>query len=141
MRNMPSQKTMSIGDVSAISDTPATTLRYYERRGLIDPPDRVGGKRRYGASILQRLMLIKFCRIAGLSLDDIAAVIVDRSPARSVTKQMARRQIDHIDGQFEELGLARRMMIAVIECTCTNVEVCTCGAMQPVIDELRNRLG
>jgi len=36
---------------------------------------------------------------------------------------------------------ARRMMIAVIECRCSNVEVCTCGGMDPVIAELRNRLG
>lgn len=86
-------------------------------------------------------MMIKFCRIAGLSLDDIGIVIGDGSSGRSVTKQMARRQIDHIDGQIEELSLARRMMAAVIDCTCTSVEVCTCGAMQAVITDLRHRLG
>lgn len=132
---------MSIGEVAAVSDTPATTLRFYERRGLIEPPTRVGGQRRYSPNILGRLMVIKFCRIAGLSLDDIERVITDRSPDRTVTKQMAQQQLAVIDAQLAELQLARRMMQAVTNCSCGHVEACTCGSLAPVIDELRNRIG
>ena len=68
-------------------------------------------------------------------------MIADRSPKRTRTKQMARRQIEHIDAQLRELALARRMMTAVVDCACRSVEVCTCGAMDQVIAELRQRLG
>lgn len=132
---------MTIGQIARISGTPATTLRYYERRGLIDAPTRVGGQRRYEASVLQRLMIIKFCRIAGLSLDDVEIVIDDQSPSRATTKDLARRQLAVIDDQLLELQLAQRMMRAVIECECGEVDACTCGSMTPVITELRNRLG
>lgn len=138
---MPGTDSMTIGQVANVSGTPATTLRYYERQGLIDAPDRVGGQRRFDAAVLQRLMMIKFCRIAGLSLDEIKRVIADVSPGRAVTKQMAEQQIIQIDGQIAELQLAKRMMKAVVKCTCPNVEPCTCGAMDPVLAELRRRLG
>lgn len=132
---------MSIGEVASVSDTPATTLRFYERRGLIDPPERVGGRRRYGPDVLARLMVIKFCSIAGLSLTDIERVINDRSPDRALTKQMAREQIALIDEQVAELELARRMMHAVTDCSCGHVEACSCGSLTSVLDELRTRIG
>lgn len=136
-----STESMAIGQVARLSGTPATTLRYYERRGLIDPPERVGGQRRYDASVLSRLMMIKFCRIAGMTLDDTARVIADRSPSRIATKQLARDQLAIIDEQLRELRLARRMMHSVTTCECDDIESCTCGAMTAVLDELRNRLG
>jgi DNA-binding transcriptional MerR regulator len=132
---------MTIGEVARLTDTPATTLRYYEKRGLIEPPARIGGQRRYGSSVLARLMVIRFCRIAGLSLADIERVVTDRSPDRSVTKGIARDQITLIDAQIVELQLARRMLHAVVDCVCGEVEACVCGAMAPVIAELRNRIG
>jgi len=68
-------------------------------------------------------------------------VINDRSPKRSVTKRMAHQQLAVIDQQLQELRLARPMMQAATECICHSVEVCTCGAMDEVLDELRDRLG
>lgn len=132
--------TMSIGEVARRSDTPITTLRYYERRGLIEPPQRVGGQRRYPTSVLMWLMVIRFCRVAGLSLDDIAVVLGDRSPGRIDTKRVAVEHIATIDRQIDHARLARRMMEAAIACTCAQVDDCTCGAMAPVVRELGTRL-
>lgn len=128
---------MTIGELAAASSIPETSLRFYERRGLIDPPERVGGKRRYDPSILVRLMVIRFCRVAGLSLDEIAVVLDDDSPGRSATKAIAARRMDEIDGHLAELRLAHRMMAAAHACTCPSVERCACGAMAPVVAEVR----
>lgn len=128
---------LTIGELEQLSGTPITTLRYYERRGLIDPPARVSGQRRYEPSVIMRLMLIRFCRVAGLSLDDITEIINDDSDGREPTKRLAARRIEAIDTQLAELELARRMMEAAISCRCATVDDCTCGAMQPVIDEVR----
>lgn len=132
---------MSIGVVGELSAVPPTTLRYYEERGLIDPPARVGGKRLYGPEVLVRLMVIRFCRIAGLSLDEIADVINDTTPDRSHTKQIARRRVDAIGDQIGELELARDMMTAAARCRCPSVEQCDCGAMDPIVERLRHELG
>ncbi|MBN9634276.1 MAG: MerR family DNA-binding transcriptional regulator, partial [Actinobacteria bacterium] len=47
--------TFTIGEVSVRADVAATTLRYYEQIGLIPPPARVGGQRRYDDAVIDRL--------------------------------------------------------------------------------------
>ena len=128
---------LPIGEVARLTQTPITTLRFYERRGLLEPPARAGGQRRYDPAVVMRLMVIRFCRIAGLSIDDIAEVVADRSPRRTRTRAIAERQIATIDAQVQQLALARRMMAAVLACRCPTVERCDCGAMDDVITELR----
>jgi MerR family regulatory protein len=39
---------MTFGEVTAMSGFAASALRYYERTGLLPPPARVNGRRRYG---------------------------------------------------------------------------------------------
>ena len=140
MRNMPameqSDRPMSIGEVSRLTETPITTLRYYERRGLLPPPDRVGGQRRYPSSVAMRMMVIRYCRTAGLTLDEIAVVLDDRSPGRSITKQLGRERLRAIEDQIAQLQTAHRMVAAAIACGCPTVDVCECGAMDAVRAEI-----
>jgi DNA-binding transcriptional MerR regulator len=131
---------MSIGEVARRSGTPITTLRFYERSGLIDPPPRAGGQRRYEPSVLMRLMVIRFCRISGLSIDDIRTVVTDRTSNRRATKQIVRQHIETIDRQLAQLELSRRMMTAALDCVCPTVDSCSCGAMHAVIATLRQSL-
>jgi DNA-binding transcriptional MerR regulator len=128
---------MSIGEVAERSGTPITTLRYYESIGLVPPPARRGGQRRYDESVLQRLMVIRFCKIAGLSVADIARVLSDDSPERAVMHQIARDQIALIDQQMAQVGLARRMLAATMDCRCPDLLACSCGALEPVVREIR----
>ncbi len=128
---------LTIGQVAAISNTPATTLRYYEKCGLIDPPARMSGQRRYDMSIIGRLMVIRFCRVAGLGLPVIAKVLADRSSNRRVTKSLAHNQVALIDIEIEKLQMARRMMLAASQCSCPTLESCGCGSMDDVTAELR----
>jgi MerR family transcriptional regulator, redox-sensitive transcriptional activator SoxR len=128
-----------IGEVERISGVPATTLRFYERIGLIAAPVRRSGRRRYGATIFSTLMVIRFCRIAGLSLDEIAVVVDDRSRGRTETKRIALDHADRIDAQLAQLRLARSMMRAVAACVCPTPEECECGAMEPVLVRLRRQ--
>jgi MerR family transcriptional regulator, mercuric resistance operon regulatory protein len=52
------------------------TLRYYERRGLLDPPDRTsGGHRLYPAESLTLLRIIKTAQRFGFTLDEIADLV------------------------------------------------------------------
>jgi MerR family transcriptional regulator, redox-sensitive transcriptional activator SoxR len=136
-----SQRLMTIGDLASTTGIAATALRYYEHRGLLLPVERQGGQRRYDSSSVARLMVITFCRFAGLSLDDIALIVNDESEGRAMTRELAARQVDEVDKQLVRLKLARQMMQAVSLCTCANPEACTCGAMTPVIKRLRSYLG
>ncbi|MFT7472838.1 MAG: DNA-binding transcriptional MerR regulator [Kiritimatiellia bacterium] len=52
---------MKIGDVAKHLDIPSSTIRYYEKKGLIDPPERVSGKRDFNNSTLMTLRFIQLC--------------------------------------------------------------------------------
>ncbi len=127
---------MSIGRVADLAGVPITTLRYYERLGLLDAPAREGGKRRYDPGVLMRLMLIRFCRTAGLGLDEIAEIVADDDPGRRRTKEIAAERVTAIEGQIVELELARDLMLATTKCRCATPEACECGALAPIIDRL-----
>lgn len=124
---------MTIGQVATQANVPITTLRFYEKRGLIDAPARVSGKRHYDSTVLLRLMLIRYCRTAGLSLDDISRVVADSSSNYQVRREMAHQRVEAIDEQLEQLRVARTMMIAASSCVCEDIELCSCGAIEKAL--------
>lgn len=89
---------MDIGEVIRQSGLPASTLRYYEERGLIRPLGRRGLRRVYAPEVIERLALIALGRAAGFSLDEIAETFapdgmphIDRARLRAKAEQ-----IDHM---------------------------------------------
>lgn len=121
---------MTIGQVAAQANVPITTLRFYEKRELIEAPARLSGKRQYDSTVLLRLMLIRYCRTAGLSLDDISRVVADDSTNYAVRRELAHQRVEAIDQQLEQLRVARSMMIAASTCICEDIELCSCGAIE-----------
>ena len=65
---------MDIATVAKRSGVPASTLRYYEEKGLIASVGRHGLRRVFDAGVLERLSLIALGRAAGFSLDEIASM-------------------------------------------------------------------
>ncbi len=61
---------LTIGEAAARAGIRASAIRYYERVGLIPPPERVSGRRRYEEGIVRRLELIAVAKEAGFSLDE-----------------------------------------------------------------------
>jgi MerR family mercuric resistance operon transcriptional regulator len=92
---MPS--TYTIGALAEAAGVPTTTVRYYERRGLLRPATRVGsgGYRAYGNAELERLRFIRAAQQTGFSLEDIAALISLRdgktAPCRDVQDLIEER--------------------------------------------------
>jgi len=91
-------------------------------------------------SSVARLMVIKFCRFAGLTLDEIAKVLGDRTPDRAATREVTALHAARIDEQIQRLRLAKDMMTAATRCRCPTVERCDCGALAPVISRMRRFL-
>lgn len=72
---------LEIAEVARRSGLAASALRYYEERGLIQPIGRRGLRRVYADRVLERLALIALGRAAGLSLEEIGAMLpADGSP-------------------------------------------------------------
>jgi DNA-binding transcriptional MerR regulator len=119
--------TLTIGELAKHADVAATTLRYYERIGLIQYPARVGGQRRYDQSVLSRLDVIRLCKAAGFSLDEIVMLFADDAPGRPATRALAETKLVEIDARIAELQRARQIIEWGMRCTCPSIDDCTCG--------------
>jgi DNA-binding transcriptional MerR regulator len=74
---------LTIGDVARRAGVPTSTVRYYERRGLLPADARRSGQRRYRTASLRRLVFIGMLQDAGLSLDDIKGILDAHTAAES----------------------------------------------------------
>ncbi|PFH30168.1 helix-turn-helix domain-containing protein [Burkholderia sp. JKS000303] len=96
---------LDIAEVARRTGLPASTLRYYEEKGLIVPAGRHGLRRQYDESVLERLALVALGREAGFSLDDILAMVgVDGRPAIDRAK---------LGDKADELDRTIRRLVAV----------------------------
>ena len=96
---------LDIVEVAKRSGLPASTLRFYEQKGLIASIGRRGMRRLFDADVLERLALIALGRAAGFSLDEIARMFGPDGPPR-IDRQMLVAKADELDKTIREL---RRM--------------------------------
>jgi MerR family mercuric resistance operon transcriptional regulator len=90
------------------------TVRYYQRRGLLDTPSRPSGAgmggsvRRYGADAVRRLRFIRSAKAAGFTLEQIGELLaLDATDDRARVRQLANDRIAALDAKIEELERAR----------------------------------
>jgi len=121
-----------VGEVAEKAGVNVETLRYYERRGLLPPPERTpSGHRRYGEETVRLLGAIKEAQAVGFTLAEIAEYLrADRSavpPSEGLRVRMAAK-IDQIDGRIAALRRMRDDLARVVGCACDALDHCTCGA-------------
>lgn len=99
-------KDMDISEVVQRTGVPASTLRYYEEKGLIASIGRRGLRRLFDPDILERLSLIALGRAAGFSLDEIGLMFApDGRPRIDRTKLSAKA--DELDRTIRKLSAMR----------------------------------
>ncbi|HEX6166191.1 MAG TPA: MerR family transcriptional regulator [Acidimicrobiales bacterium] len=96
---------LTIGEAARRAGVATSTLRYYERRGLVAADERRSGQRRYRPATLRRLVFIGMLQDAGLSLDDIAGIL--DAPDVDAWKAIASRRLAVLDAEIERLRGAR----------------------------------
>lgn len=97
---------MDIAEAARRSGVPASTLRYYEERGLIASVGRSGLRRVFDDDVLERLAMIALGRAAGFSLDEIAGMFgADGRP--SLDRAVLSAKADELDRTIRRLGVMR----------------------------------
>jgi DNA-binding transcriptional MerR regulator len=99
-------KLLDIAEVVKQSGLPASTLRFYEEKGLIESLGRRGLRRTFGPEILGRLALIALGRRAGFSLDEIAAMFGSDQPAH-LDRGLLREKAEELDKMIRQLEALR----------------------------------
>lgn len=97
---------MDITEVAKRAGIPASTLRYYEEKGLIESVGRRGLRRVFAPSVLERLALIALGRSAGFSLDEIARMFSPDGQTR-IERQLLADKADELDQTIRKLTAMR----------------------------------
>lgn len=96
---------IDISEVARRSGLPASTLRYYEERGLIASVGRRGLKRLFPPSVLERLALIALGRAAGFTLDEIREFFAEGAPRLDRSRLLAKAE--DVDRAIQRLAAMR----------------------------------
>jgi MerR family redox-sensitive transcriptional activator SoxR len=111
-----SVKDLDIAEVARRSGVPASTIRFYEEKGLVAPIGRRGARRLFDPEILQRLSLIALGQASGFSLDEIAAMFAPGGPPR-IDRDRLREKADELDARIRRLQAMRDGLRHAAECT------------------------
>lgn len=97
---------LDIAEVAKRSGVPASTLRFYEEKGLIASIGRRGLRRLFEPNVLERLAFVSLGRAAGFSLTEIGAMLLPDGRPRIDRDQLSAKA-DELDRRIERLSAVR----------------------------------
>lgn len=109
-------KELDIGQVAKLSGVVPSTLRFYEKKGLIRPIGRHGLRRQYHEDVLNKLQLIALGQIAGFTLDEMAGMF-DAQGKITLDREKMHRRAQQIDSTIRRLKLLSSGLKHVAKCT------------------------
>ena len=124
-----------IGDMSRATGVHIETIRYYERIGIMPPPDRTpGGNRQFSHDQLKRLFFVKRCRDLGFSLDEIRALLTMVDGRNFTCNEVNEMTLAHLGNIRKKLTDLKRLeqTLQKMAAQCSKGDVPQC----PVIDTL-----
>jgi DNA-binding transcriptional MerR regulator len=95
-----------IAEVARRSGVPASTLRFYEERGLIESVGRRGLRRLFDLAVFERLALIALARAAGFTLGEIARMFAPDGRPR-IDRRMLAAKAGELDRTIRKLKAMR----------------------------------
>ncbi len=98
---------MDIAEVARRTGVAASTLRYYEKKGLIAAVGRQGLRRRFAPGVLDQLALIALGQAAGLSLDEIGSMLAPNG-GPAIDRQLLAAKADEIEQNIRQLRAVSR---------------------------------
>ncbi len=120
---------LTIGEVAKRAGVHVETLRYYERRGLVEEPPRAPSNyRAYPAETVHRVRFIKRAQELGFSLDEIGDLLSLRAAPKARCADVRRRAEAKLDDIDEKMRTLRRMKKALAGL------VAQCSGRGPVTD-------
>ena len=107
---------MRIGELARSVDVNVETIRYYQRIGLLELPERpYGGTRCYGTEDLKRLRFIRRAQQIGFSLEDIRALLeLSSSDCRQVAK-LAAEKLNLVHAKLKQLRRIESVLAKTVE--------------------------
>jgi len=118
---------MKIGELAGRIGLNASAIRYYERMGLLAPPYRAGGQRRYPPEAIHRVLLIRFAGDMGFTLAEIKIFLSglrDNSPVGPRWRKLAAHKIKEAERNIERSRRLRSLFQHLLRCHCASLQDC-----------------
>lgn len=108
---------LTIGKLAAAAGVNIETVRYYQRLGLLDEPERPRtGYRRYSQQQAKRLHFIKRAQGLGFTLSEVGGLLkLDTACLCADTRAMAARKLALIEQRMADLAAIREALTALIQ--------------------------
>ena len=130
---------MSIGQVAKQAGISVETIRYYEKQGLLDKPERKeSGYRQYSCEIIVRLSFILQAKELGFSLKEIGELLSLKSGVNAAcgdVKKMALEKLCEIENKMKMLQRMRKSLKKLIDVCPGKAPINDC----PILDALENK--
>jgi Cd(II)/Pb(II)-responsive transcriptional regulator len=124
---------LKIGELAKRSGCPVETIRYYERIGLLMPPQRTGNNyRAYSERHAERLQFIRHCRALDMGLDEIRVLLEVRdAPEQECTdvNELLDRHIERVGAKIAELATLERQLTQLRGCCVATRASHSCGIL------------
>jgi DNA-binding transcriptional MerR regulator len=118
---------LTIGEVARRAGVATSSIRYYERIGLLPEPERVSGQRRYRTEVLGKLGFIGVAQSAGFKLAEIGELIEGVDSTRGMAAQMrtlSTRKLDEVEALLERTRAMKGWLEVAQQCGCASPAEC-----------------
>ena len=108
---------LTIGKLAQAAGVNIETIRYYQRRGLLDePPKRLGGHRRYAPVQARRVRFIKRAQALGFALDEVSTLLtLDSACSCAQTRALASHKRGLIERKMADLAAMHQALGELIQ--------------------------
>ena len=118
---------LSIGEVARRAGVRPSTLRYYESVGLLPPPHRMHGHRRYEPGVLQLLAVLRMAQQAGFTVAEMHLLVAGFSPdtpASERWQKLAARKLQEVEERMAQAQQMKLLLEKLLQCGCLRLEDC-----------------
>ncbi|MBA2490358.1 MAG: Hg(II)-responsive transcriptional regulator [Gammaproteobacteria bacterium] len=110
---------LTIGRLAEMASVNVETIRYYQRRGLLDEPGKpLGGHRRYAAEEVVRVRFIKRAQQLGFTLEEVKGLLhLEDGQSCRQTRLLAEQKLEQIEARIKDLDrMCRTLKALIAEC-------------------------
>ena len=123
----------TISQLARMVGVPVTTIRYYERIGLVQPEGRSDGNYRlYGERSLEKMKFIKSAQSMGFTLENVKVLLAEKTgkkPACGDVKKLITERLDDVEKQLEDLKHVQTVLKAALKKCCKQKEADCCQVL------------
>ncbi len=125
---------LSIGEVARRAGVATSTIRYYEKIGLLPPSPRANGRRLYQPDIVSTLQIIRLAQQMGCSIAEIQTLLhgfPEVTPPSKRWQSLAGKKLAELDSIIARAQTMKALMERTLDCQCAALTDCAEGIPAP----------